>query len=174
MCRDQRSIGLIGFMATGKSTVGKRLATILGWEFLDTDSIIERAARKTVSEIILEDGESHFRTLESEAVKEVCNRRFAVISFGGGVILNLSNTALIKENTIVVLLRASIDTMVSRISQNEARPLLFGNSNDLRERIVSLYSARENLYVEAADIVIDTDEMSAKSTSAEIARRLGI
>lgn len=167
-----KSIGLIGFMATGKTTVGMRLAEILGQEFFDTDSIIEETTGKTISEIFSQSGEGHFRALESDVVREVCSRKSGVVSFGGGAPLNPSSASLIKESYIVVLLQASIDTLVSRIERNELRPLLAGAGGYLREQIMAIHDARKAVYEELASLVVDTDEKSAGQTAMEIIRRL--
>lgn len=169
-----KSIGLIGFMAAGKTSVGMKLAEALGRAFFDTDSIIESISGKTISESFSQSGEDYFRRLESEVVREVCSRESAVISFGGGAPLDPSSAVLIRENSIVVLLCASIDTLVSRIQQNETRPLLAESGFSLRERIIALYSARKHTYKELADLVVSTEKRSAHQTAMEIIRRLGL
>lgn len=174
MSDESKNIGLIGFMAAGKSTVGMRLGKMLGREFMDTDMIIEMNAGMTISEIFSQRGESQFRALESEAVKEVCNRQSAVISFGGGAPLKPSNATLIKESSIVVLLQASVETLVSRITRNELRPLLTGISTDLQERVTELLESRRAVYEELAHVVVETDGKSTKQTARDVIERLNL
>ncbi|MFX1483810.1 MAG: shikimate kinase [Promethearchaeota archaeon] len=171
---ETKSIGLIGFMATGKSTVGMRLGKMLGREFIDTDMTIEKTTGMTISEIFSERGESQFRALESEVVKEVCSRKSVVISFGGGAPLNHSNAALIRESSIVVLLQASVETLVSRIERNELRPLLVGISTNLRERVTEMLETRRAVYEDLAHLVVDTDGKSTTQTAREVLERLNL
>lgn len=168
----EKNIGLIGFMGTGKTVVGKRLASKLGREFLDTDAIIEMTTGRTISEIFSHEGENHFREVESEVVRDACRHRSAVISFGGGAPLSWSNSDIIRGSTLVVFLRSSIDTLVSRISRNDLRPLVAGAGDNLRERVTVMYAARKETYAQLADLVVDTDGKSADQTAAEIIRRL--
>ena len=168
----EKNIGLIGFMGSGKTSVGKRLASTLGREFLDTDSIIEMSTGKTVSEVFSQNGESHFRELESAVVRDVCRHRSAVISFGGGAPLSQSNHDSIKASTLVVFLRLSIDTLVSRISYNSQRPLMAGAGGTLRERVTAMYAVRKETYTRLADLIVDRDEWDADQTATEIIRRL--
>lgn len=172
MSDTEKNIGLIGFMGVGKTVVGRRLSIALNREFLDTDSIIEMTTGKTISEIFMQDGEKYFREIESDVVRDVCRHRGAVISFGGGAPLSESNSALIKESSLVVLLRLSVDTVVSRISSNNQRPLISGAGMDLRERITSMYAARKGIYAELADLVVDTDGRTIYQTATNIIRRL--
>jgi shikimate kinase len=168
----RKSIGLIGFMGSGKTTVGKALAGKINWNFVDTDSIIEERAGKPIHRIFSENSEKWFRELETEVVGEVCELESTVISFGGGVLLNPSNTKMITENTIVVLLSVSIDTVVARTSSNHTRPLLKMEGNLRRERIISLFYQREEQYWSVADIVLDTDNLSVDKIVVEISRRM--
>jgi shikimate kinase len=167
----QKSIGLIGFMGSGKTTVGEALAAAIGWNFIDTDSVIEKRTGKPIHRIFKEDGEEHFRDLEAEVVHEVCLLDSVVISFGGGVLIKPTNAAMITENTVVVLLKVSIDTVDSRTSSDHNRPLLELENTFRRERITSLLAEREKQYKEAADIVINTDVLSINEVVTEITGR---
>ncbi len=170
--RDTRNIGLIGFMATGKTAVGSVLATKLQVEFLDTDSVIEERAGKPISEIFSEDGEAAFRRLETKVVQEVCQINPAVISFGGGVVLSPDNVETIRNSTTVVLLTASIDTILSRIMSSDSRPLLRNNDEIREERINNLLAQREVYYRTAMDFMIHTDGKLVTEIVEELLRRL--
>src|SRR5258708_24341074 len=113
--RDIRNIALVGFMGTGKSSVGRLIAGQLRFNFLDTDEMIESRAGKTVSKIFAEDGEAAFRKLEREVVVELSSRTKTVIATGGGVAANESNLASLKEHALVVCLWASPEKIWERV-----------------------------------------------------------
>ncbi|MHA2065622.1 MAG: shikimate kinase [Candidatus Thorarchaeota archaeon] len=172
MKKTLRCICLIGFMGTGKTTIGKALASALERQFVDTDTIIEERVGKPISRIFSEDGETFFREMESEVVREVCKIKSSVISFGGGALLNSASSALVKENSAVVLLRSSVETIISRTSADTLRPLLNMKADDLERRVAFLLAEREAMYVDAMDIEIDTDALSVGEAVSEIIRRL--
>ncbi|MBY8996993.1 MAG: shikimate kinase [Candidatus Thorarchaeota archaeon] len=167
-----KNIGLIGFMGTGKTTIGRALASLTGRKFFDTDTLVESAAGRTISQIFLEEGEESFRKLESRIVKEVCENDSAVISFGGGVVLSPSNVDMIRMNSIVILLKASVETIVKRTGSNSLRPLLNVAENDVETGIKSLLDSRRILYETAMDFAIETDALSTKNAVEEIIRRV--
>lgn len=168
----QKNIGLIGFMATGKTTIGRKLADVLSWRFCDTDEIIESRAGKEISQIFSEEGEDTFRLLESDVVKEVCGLKKTVISFGGGAPLNPENRRLIEENVSVVLLRASADTIVARTSESGTRPLLNVTEDHLERRVQSLLNKRNEIYTEMMDVEIWTDELNVEEAVNATVERL--
>jgi shikimate kinase len=156
------SIALIGFMATGKTTIGKALAKQLGnkFEFLETDEIILKLAGKSIPEIFSEDGEATFRDFEIEACRQVSKRNKVIISCGGGIVLNQINLDNLKRNCFIVLLEASIEEIYKRIIKKgkESRPLI--NTSEPMKEIKKILAYRQPLYKLAADIVIDTTERS--------------
>ncbi|MFW9966655.1 MAG: shikimate kinase [Candidatus Thorarchaeota archaeon] len=170
----KRSISLIGFMGTGKTTIGHALAISLNREFLDTDSLIEERVGKPITRIFSEDGEAAFRELEAEVVKAVYRNRPTVISLGGGALLNPSSSALVKDNSVVVLLSCSVETIISRTSSNKLRPLLNVGAEDIEQRVTTLLAEREVMYTAATDIEIDTDSLSVGEAVSEIIRRLDL
>ncbi|MFQ5834007.1 MAG: shikimate kinase [Candidatus Thorarchaeota archaeon] len=170
----KRSVALIGFMGTGKTTIGRALASSLKREFVDTDSLIEERAGKPISRIFSEDGEGIFRKIEAEVVREVYRLKSSVISLGGGALLNPSSSALVKENSAVVLLTSSIETILSRTSSNAIRPLLNEKAEDLEQRVAALLAEREATYSDAMDIEIDTDALTVDEAVKEIIRRLNL
>jgi shikimate kinase len=168
------SIGLIGFMGTGKTSVGSALAASLGKEFLDTDAIIEDREGKTVPRIFSEFGEGFFREAEASLVREICTKPSAVISFGGGVLLNPSSAELIKKHTQVVLLTASVETVLNRIESLETRPLIACEAIGIEDHVQALLAERMILYQSAKDIEISTDSLSVDEVVKLIRRRLDI
>ena len=166
-----RNIGLIGFMATGKTTIGRALASSIAREFIDTDLLVEDLAGKTISKIFLDEGEESFRILESKVVRDVCKKESVVISFGGGVVLSTANIETIRINNIVVLLRASIETILTRTESTRYRPLLT-DEDDIENRIRTLLDNRRKSYETAMDFAIDTDVLNIKDAVIEIIRRV--
>lgn len=152
-----KNIVLIGFMGTGKTSAGKLLASRLGYSFIDTDSKIEQTYQMTIPDLFEKYGEAGFRQKEHEMILVVAGCRQAVISTGGGVVLNPVNMAVLKENGIVISLKASVDVILERTGRRHNRPLL--EQEDRRAAVESLLESRLALY-EQADLVIDTSAYS--------------
>ncbi|MGC8645216.1 MAG: shikimate kinase [Thermoplasmata archaeon] len=169
-----RNIYLVGFMGTGKSTVGRRVAEALGMKFEDTDSLLVKKFKRPVKRIIEELGENEFRRMESNLIKALGNRRGTVVATGGGAVLDYRNIYRMKKRGIVVLLRASPETVIERLMGDSSRPLLNGPwGNTDPRKAESLLSARRNYYDIARDIDVDTDGMSIEEVAAEITREIG-
>ena len=165
------SIALIGFMGTGKTAVGKILATKLGREFIELDSLIEQKAGKSIPEIFQQDGEIGFRELEIEAAKEVSNKKKAVIACGGGIVLNKINIDRLRKECIIVYLTASPGIILKRTSDDKnERPLL--KAPDRVSQIKELLSFRQPFYERAADIKIDTSKLNTDSVAERIMGKL--
>ena len=164
-----RAIVLMGFMGTGKSEVGRRLAQRLGRAFLDTDQLVEERAGKRVAAIFADDGEPVFRQLERDAVVEAASRGGAVISVGGGAVLDPENTRTLREAGTVVYLTARPDVISRRIGDGASRPLL---RDDPRGAIERLLAERGPIYSAAADVTVDTSEHTADQVVQEIQQAL--
>jgi len=165
------SIALIGFMGTGKTVAGKLLAVKTGKKFIETDSIIEKKAGKSIPEIFREDGEISFRELEIEAIKEAANEKNAVIACGGGMVLNKINIDRLNKESIIVCLTASPQVIIKRTSGNEGeRPLLA--VPDRAQQIKELMKFRKPYYERLADITINTSGMSVDSVVERIIRKV--
>ena len=165
---------LIGFMGSGKTTVGKRLAAYLDWPLMDTDSLIEEAEGCTISTIFAERGEQAFRDMETAVLSRLLlleEPERAVISAGGGMALREENRALMHRLGRVVYLEADDETLYARLRNDSSRPKLQGG--DLRERIRTLRAQREAIYREAADIQIDTGVYPPPETARRIAGHTG-
>ncbi|HYD47584.1 MAG TPA: shikimate kinase [Terriglobales bacterium] len=145
-------VTLTGFMGTGKTTVGKRLAEALGKPFVDTDALIEVRAGASVAEIFANQGEAHFRALEREVVAEAVQAD-AVVATGGGAIVDDVNYRAMHAAGPIVCLQASPETLVRRTGHDRSRPLL--NDPKRRERISALLAERAAMYARA-DLTIDT------------------
>lgn len=143
-----RPVVLIGLMGAGKSSVGARLADILGVEFRDSDAEIEAAAAMTVPEIFERYGEPHFRDGERRVIARLLAGRPLVLATGGGAFMNAETRALIRRVAVSVWLKASLDLLVARTAGRTHRPLL--NRGDPREILAGLIAERYPVYAEAA------------------------
>lgn len=160
----QPNIVLVGFMGTGKTTVGRILAQQLDWVFTDTDAYIEEQAGMTISRMFQEHGEDYFRERETESLKELLQRQGQVVSTGGGAVLREENRRLMLENGLVVAMLADEAVIVERVKGDAGRPLLQG---DLEERVRTLVEARRHAY-DFAHVRLHTDNLSP----LEAARRI--
>lgn len=148
-------IALIGFMGSGKSTVGRELARKMAYPFVDTDEEIERKAKKSIPEIFEEHGEKYFRRLEEEVLSEIIeNNEEMVISTGGGIVLSERNRRILREKTITILLQAGVEELYNRLKDETNRPLLAVENP--QEEIKRLLEEREEYY-NTADIKVNTD-----------------
>jgi len=148
------NIILIGFMGTGKTIIGRKLADRLNWDFIDTDSEVERVTGKTIPQIFKQFGESRFRSEEKLVVRKLGKRKHLVVATGGGTVLDSENVACLRENGILICLTANLETILKRVKAGQSRPLLSGKE-DLKQKIEELLSVRSQAY-SAADINIDT------------------
>lgn len=165
------SIILIGFMGTGKSTVGRLLAARLNLPFADTDEEAERAAGRTIPEIFAAEGETGFRRLETEAVRRLAASGAAVIATGGGAVLSPENMAILKKAGRLVWLEASPEEILARVKDKGGRPLL--ETADPLVRISELLSQRRPLYRAAADLVVATGGLTPEQVVEEILEQTG-
>jgi shikimate kinase len=168
---DVRRIVLAGFMATGKTQVGRRLARALGWRFVDTDALVEAAAGRSVAAIFAEEGEPGFRARERAAVAEACAMPSAVVAVGGGALLDPANREALLAAGPVVCLRASPEEILRRVGTARDRPLLSGpairSAAERLVRIEALLAERAPVY-DCATHVVDTDGLSPR----QVARRV--
>jgi shikimate kinase len=139
-----RNIVLTGFMGSGKSTVGRRLARRLGWSFVDTDLEIEERAGKPIVEIFAEAGEQVFRDLETQVARECVGRQRTVIATGGGIVMREENRKALNEAGLVVYLKASVETIWQRTQHTAKRPLL--KTENPRQKIQELLVQRKPVY----------------------------
>ena len=163
------NIVLTGFMGTGKSKIGRRLAKKLRMSYLDTDELIEEREKDSISAIFKKRGEEYFRRLETKVVKEVALLDNYVISTGGGVVLREGNIRVLKKNAFIVCLFASPEVILKRTKGDEKRPLLKGD--DRKERIEELIAIRKSYY-EKADFSVDTSTLDSKKVVEEIVKFL--
>ena len=153
------NIILIGYRGTGKSTVGRRLAVRLGRVLVSTDAEIVKRAKRTIPEIVAQEGWEYFRDLESSICRELSSRDQLVIDTGGGAILRTENIEALKKNGAVFWLTASVETIAKRIGGDNQRPSLTGAQSFVDE-IKDVLRERTPKYQAAADHMITTDDRS--------------
>ena len=165
-------IVLVGFMAAGKSTVGKLLADRLGWRFLDPDAEIVRSTGTSIAEIFRERGEAGFRELERRLTASLHSVAPAVLAPGGGWITNPGARAALPPGAFLIWLRVSADEAVRRAqATGEERPLLAGADPLAAARV--LLAAREPLYA-AADLTVDVERREPADVVREIIEAIGL
>lgn len=155
------NIVLIGYRGTGKSTVGKLLAMRLGRQFVSTDEEIIKRAKRTIPEIVAQEGWEYFRDLESDVCRELAGRDRLVIDTGGGAILRTQNVEALKKSGTLFWLTASVETITKRIGRDNQRPSLTGSKSFIDE-IQDVLRERTPKYQAASDHVITTDDRSIK------------
>ena len=160
---EQKNIILIGYMGSGKSTIGEKTARSLNIQFLDTDVLVEQQEGITISELFEQKGEAYFRTKETEVLCHLRKeQRKMVLATGGGLPMKEENQALLKELGIIVYLKAKPETLEERLKGDTTRPLL--KEGDLRKKIETMLMVRNPVYEKVADIVLETDAMSIYET----------
>lgn len=153
---------LVGFMGTGKTSIGRRVAQSLGFDFVDTDDQIVNSSGKSITQIFSDEGEDYFRELETQILKSCVGHWNQVIATGGGIILSEENRKILSESGYVIWLKASAEVVLDRVSRNRERPLL--HTPDPLKTIKDLLADRENLYSSTADFIIDTDGLTLDET----------
>jgi len=166
-----RNITLVGFMGTGKTTVGRILAERLGYTFVDVDNEIEMEQGVTISHIFSELGEAYFRMLERDKIKELCRKEGLVISAGGGAVLDARNVDDLRHCGPVVCLSAKPDEILNRVGGTETRPLL--QVPDPLAKITEMLEARAPFYARA-DCTIDTSGLSPQEVAGIIIKKTGL
>jgi shikimate kinase/3-dehydroquinate synthase len=158
---------LVGFMGSGKTTVGAELAALLGWGFVDLDRRIELREGKSVAAIFRESGEQAFRALEREAAREAGRLARHVVAAGGGAFAQDETRRLLREGALCVWLRCDFPTSLRRAGGDAARPL----ASD-RERMRALFAEREPCY-RLADVVVETSETTPAQAARAVLLALG-
>ena len=154
-----QNIILVGFMGTGKTTVGRRLADALGMTFVDMDDVIVERAGKPIPRIFEEDGEPHFRNMERQLVRDLAAQPGLVVGAGGGIVLDPGNVADFSATGLVICLWAEPQAVLDRVAGDTNRPLL--QVEDKLARICELLEKRRPLY-EAIPCRIDTTGLTAE------------
>lgn len=160
--KQTRNIVLIGFMGSGKTSIGKRLSIKMRWEFIDMDDFIEKREGLTINEIFATKGETYFRNTERELCKRFGNAKCKIIATGGGVIKNEKNVKDLKKGGVIVYLKSTPETIAYNLRNDNTRPLLM--CEDKLGRIRELLEQREPVYQKYADITIDVSDLNLEET----------
>ena len=163
------AIVLIGFMGAGKSSTGRALMSRTGLPLYDTDRTVAAHFRLPIAEIFLVHGEDAFRATESEALAQIPAGP-AIIVTGGGIVLRAENVRIMQECGTVVYLTADEETLFERVSRRATRPLL--QTENPRVTVSELLRIREPLYRQAADVVVDTSELTHDGVAEAVLREI--
>ena len=164
------NIYLVGFMGTGKTSVGCLLAKKKKWNFVDLDELIEFKEQRRIVDIFAYDGESYFRRIEKKALKDVAREKKFVVACGGGIVLDQHNIEVMKKSGTLICLTATSAEILKRVSANKDRPLL--NVEKPAKRIELLLKMRAPYYLQA-DKVIETSGLSIKQVVERISKIFG-
>ncbi|NHV28437.1 shikimate kinase [Burkholderia sp. D-99] len=163
---DPARIALIGMMGVGKTAVGRQLAAMLKFPYVDSDRVVEARTNWTVAELFAHDGEAAFRAMEAGVVDELTRWPRAVIATGGGAILDTHTRLVLTSRTRVVWLRAEPEELLRRMSDDSQRPLL--RHGDRLQALLELSAQRAPLYRQCAHVQVDTDGKTVAEVVADI------
>ncbi len=161
---------LVGFMASGKTSVGRRVARRLGYRFIDTDRFIESELGCTIAELFASKGEAHFRALEARLAQRLSALSNTVIATGGGMPIAPDNFDALRKAGIVVFLNAAVEEILQRLERDTRRPKVQGG--DLREKVLALHGERLPAY-SRADVVVDTQGKTVNRVAGDVIRLVG-
>lgn len=156
---------LVGMMGAGKTTVGRRIASRLGRQFIDSDEEIERAAQMTIPEIFEQRGEPEFRAGEMRVISRLLKERDIVLATGGGAFVNPDTRQLVKDEAISVWLKADLDVLFERVSRRSNRPLL--KTADPRATLEKLIADRYPIYADA-DVTVVSRDVPQDNVAADV------
>ncbi len=164
------NIFLVGLMGAGKSTIGRQLARELGKQFRDSDSEIEKRTGVSIDVIFDIEGEQGFRRRETRMLQELVEERGIVLATGGGAILASDNRQLLRDNGLIIYLKASAEHLAGRVKLDRRRPLL--QTGDKLAKIRELMTQREPVYQQLADMVVETNNRSIPRVVREISKMI--
>ena len=164
-----RNIFLIGMMGSGKSQTGPALAKMINYAFVDTDDVIEKASKQSISSIFEKDGEKVFRDVEKKVLKEISQHHSLVIATGGGLVTLPENWGILHQG-IVIWLDLDLRRSIKRLeSDQKRRPLLLGDN--LAENFSQIYESRKPIYLES-DLRIEVEDQSPYEVATMVAEHL--
>ncbi len=159
---DSNNIFLVGPMGSGKTTIGRQLAKALDREFIDSDHEISRRTGADIPWIFDIEGEAGFRERERSVIEDLTQRQGIVLATGGGAVLDADNRDCLAKRGMTIYLSAPIEQLFMRTAKDRSRPLL--QTDDPRAQLEALMKIRDPLYREVADLVVDTDDRSIRTT----------
>lgn len=165
------NIAIIGFMGSGKTTVGKILAARMGWNFFDLDRIIELSEDRTINDIFDDDGERHFRDVETKIIlKTISNNKDCIFACGGGTVLRKENMYAVKKKCRIVYLAVSAEAAAARLAGSAERPLV--RDRDQKRKIPELMDKRRHYYEKYAEITIRNVSLAPEEAAERIIYKL--
>ena len=167
-----QNIYLVGPMGAGKTTIGRQLAELLHWEFLDSDHEIEARTGANIPWIFDIEGEAGFRQREEHVIDVLTQRRHVVLATGGGAVMREANRRHLHERGTVIYLETTVERSLERTARDQNRPLL--QTADPRARLTELLRIRDPLYREVAHHIMPTERVSAREVAWHILQRLGV
>lgn len=162
------TICLIGFMGSGKTTVGEELAKKIGWHWVDLDTEIVRGEKMSIANIFAQKGEAYFRSLETKYLRDVLKEAHTVVSTGGGIIVTPKNVQMLA-NTNTFYLNWKFDTLYERIAHDKTRPLATSY-----EEVLERYKGREALYEAASQVAIACEKKTIMQVVDEILKHVKV
>ncbi len=167
---NNKKIVFIGPMGAGKTTIGKQVANQLRCDFYDSDRVIEERTGVTIPLIFELEGEEGFRRRETEVIEELCKNKNIVLATGGGAVLQKENRVILKKNSLVIFLNASLEQLFERTSKDKNRPLL--QSTNPKQKLKDILEERLSIYKDMADIVLKTDNQSVHHTVHDLLEKI--
>ena len=166
----KESIFLVGPMGAGKSTVGRFLAEKLHYQFIDSDHVIEDKTGATIPMIFDIEGEAGFRNREAAVIDELTQKPETVVATGGGAVLKMENRKHLRSRGFVVYLKSTVESLVQRTKHDRNRPLV--QTDNPEQVLTNLIEVREPMYMEVADLVIETEQVSVHKVVKKIIEKL--
>lgn len=166
----KESIFLVGPMGAGKSTVGRFLAKKLHYQFIDSDRVIEDKTGATIPMIFDIEGEAGFRNREAAVIDELTQKPETVVATGGGAVLKMENRKHLRSRGFVVYLKSTVESLVQRTKHDRNRPLV--QTDNPEQVLTNLIEVREPMYMEVADLVIETEQVSVHKVVKKIIEKL--
>lgn len=168
--KPSQSIFLVGPMGVGKTTIGRQLADLLNYEFVDCDRVIEERTGASIPWIFDVEGEEGFRKREQAIIDELTNRPSIVLATGGGAVIKEENRSSLKNRGFVVYLHAEIDELLQRTQHDKSRPLL--QTENPRQKLEELIRQRDPWYTEVADLVFETKQKSSHASAKLLLKQI--
>ncbi|MFL2963904.1 MAG: shikimate kinase [Methylophilaceae bacterium] len=164
---------LVGMMGAGKTTIGKLLSNKLGYDFVDLDKIIEEKSGVKINTIFEIEGEAGFREREFQVLRDSIKKEKVIISTGGGIVTNdKSRAQLIKHNVFIIYLKANLETLFSRLKNDNSRPIL--NVDNKEQMIERILHEREPQYQDLADMTVDTTYIKTNDVVKLIIKKMDV
>ena len=164
------NIYLVGMMGSGKSVTGKKLAELLSYSFLDLDECIQQKIGRTINDIFQNDGEISFRDQEQKVLQETVLLDKRVVATGGGTVLKTENVSVMKRTGKIIFLETSLNILWERVKHKKDRPLLKGQ--DPFGNLKKIFTDRESIYRNAADLVVNTDGLTAEAAAMKVLEKI--